>query len=157
MLTQRKKGLIFTALIVLLSSMIFSAQSANTTTILDIGCKRIFWETATVNDLSKLKESNYVCFELETGETINYIHFAVWIASDEVFEEFLKRGPDVNTPTYMNQTPLIYAAGRGDVEKVKMLLDNGARTDIKTDHGYTALDTAKGFNHEEIVLLLENS
>lgn len=38
----------------------------------------------------------------------------------------------------------IYAAGRGDAEIVKLLLDNGARADVKTQKGESLLDYASG-------------
>ncbi|MBI4824375.1 MAG: ankyrin repeat domain-containing protein [Nitrospirae bacterium] len=52
---------------------------------------------------------------------------------------------------------LIIAAARGDIAKIKELLDKGADVNAKTNDGMTALMLAADKGHTEIVRLLENA
>jgi hypothetical protein len=56
----------------------------------------------------------------------------------------LKHGANVNFQTAHWSTPLIMAAGYGYSDIVAMLLDAGARPDIRDHDGYTALNAAVG-------------
>lgn len=49
---------------------------------------------------------------------------------------------------------LLVAAGRGDAETVKLLLEAGVKTDVKAPDGATALIRAARAGHTEIVILL---
>jgi ankyrin repeat protein len=49
----------------------------------------------------------------------------------------------------------MWAAGYGQSETVKVLLDAGARADLKDDRGKTALDIAREGNFPDTVKLLQ--
>jgi ankyrin repeat protein len=56
---------------------------------------------------------------------------------------------------YANQlTALMWAAGAGSVSTVKLLLERGARSDLRDDRGLTALEMARQAGHSVIVELL---
>lgn len=60
----------------------------------------------------------------------------------EVISMLVKRGGNVNVQSADGLTPLMIACDRGDVERVKILLANGSRTDLKDKDGAAALDWA---------------
>jgi len=67
----------------------------------------------------------------------------------------LARGVDVNAAWRYETTALLMAARRGSAEVVRILLDNGARTDVKdTFYGMTPVSSAAGEGHVEIVKML---
>ena len=67
----------------------------------------------------------------------------------------LARGVDVNTPFRYGATALSYACDRGHVEVVKVLLEHGARANVKdTFYGATPLTWASMRSHTEVVRML---
>ena len=67
-------------------------------------------------------------------------------------EMLITCGVDVNKKDKDGWTPLHYAANRGHVDVVKILLKNKADKTLKTNDGGTALDWA---SNEEIKQLLQ--
>jgi len=53
-----------------------------------------------------------------------------------------------------NLTALMWAAGQGQAETVKLLLGRGARTDLTDDRGFTATRVAQDGGHASVVALL---
>ncbi|XP_054714089.1 3'-5' RNA helicase YTHDC2-like [Uloborus diversus] len=53
-----------------------------------------------------------------------------------------------------NASPLMLAAGRGNMDVVEQLLALGASIHLKSSNGWTAIDWANQFGHKEIVELL---
>lgn len=68
----------------------------------------------------------------------------------------IEEGVDVNGRTSGGHTPLIIAAGVGDVEVVKLLLARGADPGLRNDSGMTAEDVAKLNRYAEILALLQS-
>lgn len=76
-------------------------------------------------------------------------------------KKLLDSGVDVNTPFRYGATALSYACDRGHVDSVRLLLDRGAKTDVRdTFYGASAFDWAlnpaqgdHGDAHTEIVRL----
>jgi len=64
--------------------------------------------------------------------------------SIEAIEVCLEAGVDINAVDGRGQTALYGAALQGYDEVVKFLLAHGAKTDIKDQRGFTALDAAEG-------------
>jgi ankyrin repeat protein len=64
--------------------------------------------------------------------------------SVEAIQVCLEAGVDINAVDGRGQTALYGAALQGYDEVVKFLLAHGARTDIKDQRGFTALDAAEG-------------
>ena len=90
----------------------------------------------------------------EKGDTA--LIWASLHAPDERTSELLLRaGADPNAENNRNGTPLRLACTRGSVQKVRLLLENGADRTRCDNMGLTALYHAKMFGHSEIVALLE--
>jgi len=70
---------------------------------------------------------------------------------------FIERGADVNAIGKAGYTPLLLAASIdfGDTEMMALLLEAGARVDIKSPAGKTALDLAREYQHTRFVRILE--
>ena len=61
--------------------------------------------------------------------------------------------PDI--PHVHQLTALMWAAGAGSVETIRLLLARGARTDLRDDRGLTAADIARQAGQMAVVALLE--
>lgn len=74
----------------------------------------------------------------------------------EVVKALLDAGADVNAQDVRGSTPLIYAvtSDRPDPKTVQLLLARGAKKDIRTATGETALDWARKFNRADVLGLL---
>ena len=83
------------------------------------------------------------------------IHRAAWEGDINAVEQSLINGKDVNSKDDLyGDTPLLWAAGFGNKEVVKMLIEKGADVNSKTDEGWTSLHYATGGNYREIAELL---
>jgi uncharacterized protein len=69
----------------------------------------------------------------------------------------LKAGIDPNAIYEHALTALMWAAGYGKTETVGLLLNAGARADLKDDRGKTALDIAREENYAETAAMLAGS
>lgn len=65
-------------------------------------------------------------------------------------------GVDVNAADHGGMTPLHWAAIRGRVEPVRVLLARGADRALRTTAGFTALDFASRYHHQDLVPLLQD-
>jgi ankyrin repeat protein len=72
----------------------------------------------------------------------------------EILAALLDRGVEVNRRYRNDLTVLMWAAGYGKAETVKMLLDRGADPALKDNRGKTALDIARDNKHAGVVELL---
>jgi ankyrin repeat protein len=68
---------------------------------------------------------------------------AAFKSQNEVAEYLLAHGADINAQAINGFTPLHDAAWVGDYQLVKLLVERGARTDIKNNDGQTALECAE--------------
>ena len=64
-------------------------------------------------------------------------------------------GVDVNRQYKNDLTPLMWAAGYGHLDVVKMLVNHDAKLNVKDNRGYNALTIAKKNDHQEVVKFLE--
>jgi len=55
-----------------------------------------------------------------------------------------------------NKTPLMYAAKYGHLDIAKLLLKSGAKKDLLSPKGKTALDYAKKYEQEAIISFLKS-
>ena len=78
---------------------------------------------------------------------------AVWFNTDT--NELLKeRGMHPNLPANAQENELITAAGKGDLSRVKALLNSGTDVNVKNERGGTALLRASFYGYLEIVQIL---
>ena len=72
----------------------------------------------------------------------------------QTVKKFIEYGVNVND-TSNGLTPLMMAARYNKVEIIKMLLDNGAKTNIEDEKGFTALQYATLSNATDAIALLK--
>lgn len=72
----------------------------------------------------------------------------------QTVKKMVEFGSDINQ-TSNGMTPLMYAARYNKVEIVKLLLANGAKSNLKDDKGFTALKHAELSNATETVEILK--
>lgn len=85
------------------------------------------------------------------------LSIAVATGNYEMTRKFLEFGSDVNQATKtLGITPLMFAARYNKVELLKLLVANGADTDVRSRVGITALGYAKLCNASDSVKYLES-
>lgn len=84
--------------------------------------------------------------EARNNKGVTALHLAVRWGYEPGIEVFIKRGADVNCQDSAGRTPLHYVAqstASWAQELIDMLLDKGARLDLKDVDGYTAEEVAR--------------
>ena len=82
-------------------------------------------------------------------------HGAFGYEFEVIASRLVKAGADVNKANEDGFTALILAAGKGNTDAVRLLLDNGANAGAKANNGTTALSNAKRGGLVNIVHMLE--
>lgn len=92
--------------------------------------------------------------ELASGTTS--LQAAIMLGREAAVELLLKHGAGANTADENGWTPLHWAALSGNCTIARLLIDKGARTDLKacSEYGATALHFAAGMGEKEMVGLL---
>ena len=96
-------------------------------------------------------------YPLQDVLTFVALHYACQLGHLECAKALLGAGADINKQAYYYGTPLIMAAGNGNIEVVRELLKRGAKKELKANDGKTAYDYAHKYarsNKEEIKALL---
>lgn len=85
----------------------------------------------------------------------NGLHLCAWFGLSYGVSELLDRGIDANSrdPRFA-QTPLMYACKRGQIESATVLLDRGARINMISNRGSSALFEAVSSDRVEVLKLL---
>jgi ankyrin repeat protein len=68
----------------------------------------------------------------------------------------LDAGANINAAYADALTPLMWAAGQGQLETVKLLISRGANASLKDDRGLTAWDIAKANQKSNVVEYLSS-
>lgn len=85
------------------------------------------------------------------------LHMSAENGYAEICEILLKKSPSlIHALDVFKMSALHYAAYRGKIEAVKVLLQHGAIIDLKNDDGETPLDLALKENQQEVVDFLKN-
>lgn len=97
--------------------------------------------------------------EFATIAVDRYGHSSLAISAmkgmDEAAGEIIHHGANVELKNYVGATPLHVAAGHGQLEVAKVLLESDARVNVRDDHlGYTPLHEAAHVGHSALVSLL---
>ena len=77
------------------------------------------------------------------------------LAHGEVVGLLLERGVAIDMPYENRLTALMWAAGQGSVATTRLLLDRGARTDLRDDRGLTAAEIARQAGHPAVLALFD--
>lgn len=99
------------------------------------------------------KENINACYQIENN-AYTLLALAIKMNSKEIFQKLIDEKADLNK-ICDGKTPLMFAAKYGNTELAKKLLTNGAKKDMKTSAGYTALDYARKYEKPEMIKLLE--
>lgn len=86
-------------------------------------------------------------------ERMTNLYLACERGDDVMVRDLLRRNVDPNKRV-KTWTPLHVAAAHGHQSVVKALIQFGAITSMKTDHGLTPKDMAEAYRHEDVVKLL---
>ena len=91
------------------------------------------------------------------ADGINALSWAVISNRVSMARFLIERGADINHVDRFGMTPLLYAASAdfGDPSMVDLLIKAGARPDVRTKQGLTALDLARQYKHDYVVPSLE--
>lgn len=82
---------------------------------------------------------------------------ALHIAHDVQTVEFLlSNGADIEAGDVHGQTPLMYAAKRGNLNVAEALIKHGATLNAHDENDWTALELAKVFSYTNVVAFLES-
>jgi hypothetical protein len=99
-----------------------------------------------------LESSNHL-FTIAVGR--NMLSFAAENNPDSaVVALFLAAGQEADVPDWEGFTPLMFAAEKGRLETVRLLIAAGANVNRKSESGLTALHLAAGGNKDEKVARL---
>jgi len=75
----------------------------------------------------------------------------------KLIDALIKAGAEINVAETVGKwTPLMMATFQNNPEAVRTLLENGAEKNPKNSNGRTALDSAKYFQKNDIIPILEN-
>ncbi|GFU19130.1 3'-5' RNA helicase YTHDC2 [Nephila pilipes] len=93
--------------------------------------------------------------------TVDKVIEDVWMSGDDDFSYLMQLILSENVSvdyqhSETNVSPLMLAAGRGNIDVVEQLLVLGASIHIKSTNGWTAVDWANQFGHKEIAELLNS-
>ncbi|MDX5347507.1 MAG: ankyrin repeat domain-containing protein [Hymenobacteraceae bacterium] len=84
------------------------------------------------------------------------LHYAAMQKLPDAAKKLLKIGADPNVVDSKDKrTPLYYAIWKGNLEMVKVLLEHGAKLDVKDNYGVSPYKYAKRRKEKEIVSLLK--
>lgn len=78
------------------------------------------------------------------------LHYAAAAGETEIVELLVKKSAEVDATSPNMTTPLMMAAGSGNIYTVKALLDSGADLNLANEQGLTAIDFAKRGSHQDI-------
>lgn len=89
-----------------------------------------------------------------TGQTA--LALAVSAGYEDVVETLVYDGADVNKTDINGELPIVTAAKNGSLPIVKLLVQGGANTSKKNKYGWTALEAAESFDHDDVAKYLKN-
>lgn len=79
------------------------------------------------------------------------LHYAAAAGDTDIVQLLMKKSAEIDATSPNMTTPLMMAAGSGNIYTVKALLDAGADLNLANEQGLTAIDFAKRGGHQDIV------
>lgn len=115
-----------------------------------LGC--VFTSVNATNDLNPISDSNY---ELAIAKRV-VDPFCISIVKGDVetVKKLIDLGQDVNK-TSNGLTPAMYAAKYNRLEILKLLVENGAKLDLKSNKGMTAEKYAEISNAKDTLAFIQ--
>lgn len=104
------------------------------------------------NKPSKMGSIFSLFVEEVTGFNFN-MHSAISKGQKGVVRNLLRKGANPNE-RYLDRTPIHLAASKGDVDILKILIDAGAKVDVRSPHGSTPLESAVLNGHLKVVQMI---
>ena len=86
----------------------------------------------------------------DTRELEKEMRLAATIGDNETIEKLIESGADINSANSVGKTALMIAVEGDNLDSVVLLLSRGAKTNIRTDAGCTALTFAAENGHTGI-------
>ncbi|MGG8496345.1 ankyrin repeat domain-containing protein [Tenacibaculum sp. TC6] len=113
----------------------------------------ILLTVTTMNASNKDKNPNKVSIEYAEISTFCKM---VRAGNYESVKSFINNGTDINRKS-LGLTPLMYAARYNKVKVLKLLIDNGAKLNLKSEKGFTALEYAEMSKANEAYEILKTA
>ncbi|XP_011495138.1 PREDICTED: ankyrin repeat domain-containing protein 39 [Ceratosolen solmsi marchali] len=123
----------------------------------ELDFERGIWYAAQYNDLDRVRYllNKGISPNVEDNAGYTALHYAVRNGHDEICNELLKRGANVNAVTRSGRaTPLHRAATQKYIHIVELLLNANADTNMQDVDGFTALHRALIANCDQISRML---
>jgi ankyrin repeat protein len=84
----------------------------------------------------------------QTGWTA--LHYAAASGQNEIVQMLLDKAAYIDAESPNKTTPIMMAAQGGHILTVKLLLDEGADATLRNEQGWSAVDFARKFGHDDI-------
>ena len=105
-----------------------------------------------LGQLTRLLQNTSANLDATDGRGFALLHYAALQDSGEMIQVLVEKGANVDVQdTRSHWTPLMIAAGGGQLNTVKVLLMNGANADLQGARGMTALHLAFVNAHAEMI------
>ena len=114
---------------------------------LGLNCRKHIIEKLLPNDFSN--EKIYECMSLVDNKKRNWLMYAIIYRYTDIIIEHLPLVDKDDVDIY-GKTALMYAIGRKYNDICELLINDGAKLDIRDIKGLTALDYAKKYNNKKI-------
>ncbi len=127
------------AILTLFSIVSMAQNGPNRNPFMDIN----YWKSQpSIENIDAKMSEGYSVSETNRGG-FDPITFAIFSGNPvSTIEHLLNHGNDINRRTHDSRTYLFWAASRGDLELMKFLVENGAKTDLVDSHGYSVMQFA---------------
>jgi ankyrin repeat protein len=118
-----------------------------------------FFEACATGDSTaaiRLLDADPALLSSFSGDGHTGLGLAIFFRHPSLARELIGRGADVNQPSRnaMAVAPIHAAASAGDIETMRLLIEQGADKDAKQASGHTALDAAKMNGRDDMIALL---
>jgi len=107
--------------------------------------------------LKKFTEEYKATPEFDQGALDRELYMASFYGFPECIRVLLQNGASIDYKSSTGQTPLMKAVGSGNTDAVRLLIDMGADSSIRSDGNLTALDIAKFISNSDCISILESS
>lgn len=105
-----------------------------------------------MNEKVKIQEINFFVFDIFGS---NLIHLAAQIGNVLILAKLLEYCDNVNVMNNEKDTPLHFAARKGQLETVSYLLDQGANPSLKNSSNFTASELAIEYSHNKVAEFID--